>query len=72
MGRGRGPDARALGRRLHRPALLPVPAFALRLALGDLATELLASRRVVPRRALEAGFSFEYTSLEAALRAEMG
>jgi hypothetical protein len=63
---------RALGRRLHRPALLPVPAFALRLALGDLAVELLGSRRVVPRRALAAGFAFEYTAIDAALRAELG
>jgi uncharacterized protein (TIGR01777 family) len=62
---------RSLGRVLHRPTLLPVPAFALRLALGDLAVELLGSRRVVPRRALEAGFSFEYTTLDAALRAEI-
>jgi len=64
--------ARALGRRLHRPALLPVPAFALRFALGDLAVELLGSRRVVPHRALEAGFTFEYTAIDAALRAEIG
>jgi uncharacterized protein (TIGR01777 family) len=63
---------RALGRRLRRPALLPVPAFALRLALGDLAVELLGSRRVVPRRALAAGFAFEYTAIDAALRAEIG
>ena len=63
---------RALGRRLHRPALLPAPAFALRFALGDLAVELLGSRRVVPRRALGAGFTFEYTTIDAALRAEIG
>jgi uncharacterized protein (TIGR01777 family) len=39
---------RALARKLHRPAFVPVPAFAVRLALGDLASELLDSRRVVP------------------------
>ena len=40
---------RALGRELHRPAVLPVPAFALRLAFGEMADEaLLASARVVP------------------------
>lgn len=63
---------RSLGRALHRPALLPAPAFALRLALGDLAVELLGSRRAVPRRALDAGFSFEYPALDAALHAEIG
>ncbi len=63
---------RTLARRLHRPALLPVPAFALRLALGDLAVELLGSRRAVPRRALDAGFAFEYTAIDAALRAVIG
>jgi uncharacterized protein (TIGR01777 family) len=63
---------RTLARRLHRPALLPAPAFALRFALGDLALELLGSRRVVPRRALDAGFAFEYTAVDAALRAEIG
>ncbi len=63
---------RTLARRLHRPALLPVPAFALRLALGDLAVELLGSRRAVPRRALDAGFAFDYTAIDAALRAEIG
>ncbi|HEY5657806.1 MAG TPA: TIGR01777 family oxidoreductase [Myxococcota bacterium] len=63
---------RALGRQLHRPTLLPVPAFALRLALGDLAVELLGSRRAVPRRALEAGFAFEYAAVDAALHAELG
>jgi uncharacterized protein (TIGR01777 family) len=63
---------RTLARRLHRPALLPVPAFALRLALGDLALELLGSRRAVPRRALDAGFTFDYTAIDAALRAELG
>jgi uncharacterized protein len=62
---------RALGRVLGRPTLLPVPGCALRLALGDLADELLGSRRVVPRRALEAGFRFRYPAIEAALHAEL-
>jgi len=62
---------RTLGRVLSRPTLLPVPAFALRLALGDMAGELLGSRRVVPRAALDAGFAFEHPSLEPALREEL-
>lgn len=63
---------RTLARVLHRPALLRVPAFVLRRALGDLAGELLDSRRVQPARARAAGFAFEHATLEDALRAELG
>lgn len=62
---------RLLARRLRRPALLPVPAFALRALLGELAGELLGSRRVVPRRARERGFEFQHPSIESALDAEL-
>ena len=64
--------AHCLARQLRRPALLPVPALALRAVLGELAEELLASRRVVPRSALDRGFSFRHESLESALAAELG
>ena len=60
--------ARTLGRVLRRPALLPAPGFALRWLLGEQAEILLASQRAVPQRLLEAGFSFGYPRLEAALR----
>jgi uncharacterized protein (TIGR01777 family) len=59
--------ARALGRAMHRPALLPAPAFALKTILGDFSVELLASRRVIPKRATELGYAFRYTDLDAAL-----
>ncbi|MBV8518146.1 MAG: TIGR01777 family oxidoreductase [Acidobacteria bacterium] len=60
--------ARALGRALHRPALVPTPAFALRLAFGQMADEaLLAGQRVLPAHALREGFAFEHASLDAAL-----
>ncbi len=61
--------AAALGRVLRRPALLPAPAFALRLLLGrEMADELLLSgARVVPARLLAAGFRFAYPDLEPAL-----
>ena len=62
---------RSLARVLHRPALLAVPAFALRAALGELAGELLGSRRCQPQRALARGFRFAQPSLEAALAAEL-
>ena len=60
---------KTLGRVLHRPAILPVPAFALRFAFGQLADEaLLASTAAVPQRLLDAGFRFEFADLERALR----
>lgn len=62
----------ALARVLRRPALFPVPAPALRLALGGAADELLlASQRVLPRRLLDAGFEFTLPGIEEALRAAL-
>ncbi|MFO0912272.1 MAG: TIGR01777 family oxidoreductase [Pirellulales bacterium] len=58
----------ALGRVLHRPTLIPMPAFAARLALGEMADELLlASARVVPQQLTAAGFTFHHPQLEPAL-----
>ncbi len=59
--------ARSLGSALGRPAVLRQPAFALRLAMGEMADALLASQRVVPRRALEAGYAFRFPELAGAL-----
>lgn len=61
----------ALGRVLRRPAVLPVPSFALRAALGEIAGELLGSRRVDPVRARELGLRWRRPELEGALRAEL-
>lgn len=58
---------RTLGEALHRPALLAAPALALRLALGEAASVILASQRVVPERALEKGYRFAHPSLAGAL-----
>jgi hypothetical protein len=58
---------RALGRALHRPTLAPVPAFALRLALGEMAGLLLGGQRVLPRRLEESGYGFRFPTLEGAL-----
>ena len=64
---------RTLGRVLRRPARLPLPAAALRLALGEMGEQLLlASQGVAPRRLLDSGFAFQLPSLEAALRFELG
>jgi uncharacterized protein (TIGR01777 family) len=57
------------GRVLHRPALLPTPALALRVALGEQATLVCDGQRAVPARLLAAGFAFRYPELEPALRA---
>jgi len=63
---------RALAAQLHCPALLPVPAFALRVAMGQMAEEtILASARVRPARLLDAGFQFAYPTIEAALAANL-
>ncbi len=60
---------RTLARVLRRPAVLPLPAAALRLALGGIADEaLLASARVEPRRLAASGFTFRFPELEPALR----
>jgi uncharacterized protein (TIGR01777 family) len=62
--------ARTLGRVLHRPAMLPAPAFALRAILGEMAGALLLSgQRAVPEAAERHGFAFRYRRLEPALRA---
>ena len=58
---------------LNRPAVVPAPAAALRVLLGEAADELLlASQRVVPRRAEAAGFRFEFRDVGASLRAIYG
>jgi uncharacterized protein (TIGR01777 family) len=59
---------RQLAARLRRPALLPVPAFALRMVFGEMASVLLDSQRVLPQAALAAGFRFRYPELGPALR----
>ncbi|WP_434026321.1 TIGR01777 family oxidoreductase [[Pseudomonas] boreopolis] len=66
-----GVFARTLGTVLRRPARLRVPGFALRLALGEMAGLLLSGQRVLPTRALDAGFAFLHPGLEGALRASL-
>lgn len=57
----------ALARALKRPALIPVPALALKIALGGFSTEILGSKRVLPKKLLDAGFEFDYPHLVPAL-----
>ena len=61
---------RTLATALHRPAILPIPAFAARLAFGELADEgLLSSARVKPKKLLSSGFTFQFPNLGEALKA---
>jgi uncharacterized protein (TIGR01777 family) len=62
----------AVGRALHRPTVLAVPGFALRLVLGEFAEGILMSQRVLPGALLASGFAFEHPTVEAALDAAVG
>jgi uncharacterized protein (TIGR01777 family) len=64
--------AKALGRALRRPALLPVPPFALKLALGEFAGTILTGQRVIPARALALGYHFRYPEVDIAFRGIFG
>lgn len=63
---------RAFGHALHRPAVLPVPAFALRMVVGEFAETLLGGQRINPKKATDAGFSWKHPELGAALRELFG
>jgi uncharacterized protein (TIGR01777 family) len=58
---------RELASALHRPAILPVPQFALDLLLGEMAQIVYASQRVIPEAALQAGYQFRFPKLNGAL-----
>lgn len=64
--------ARALGRALRRPALVPAPAFALKLVLGEFANYVVTGQRVIPARAQALGYHFRYPELEIAFRGIFG
>lgn len=64
--------SRMIGTALGRPALLPTPAFALRLLLGDMATVVLDGQRALPTRLLALGYRFEYPNGDVALRNLLG
>jgi NAD dependent epimerase/dehydratase family enzyme len=64
--------ARALGRALHRPALMPTPAFALKIAMGEMAQAALSSQRALPAKARDAGYHFRYPEIDIAFRGIFG
>ncbi|BBL71409.1 TIGR01777 family oxidoreductase [Methylogaea oryzae] len=57
---------------LHRPALLPLPAWPLKLAMGEMAELLLGGQRVLPERLLQAGYRFKFPTLDLALSEAIG
>jgi uncharacterized protein (TIGR01777 family) len=61
----------ALAAAVHRPAVLPVPVPALKLAVGGVSSDILSSARVLPRKLLDAGYEFGYPGIAAALAAEL-
>ncbi|GAA2144411.1 TIGR01777 family oxidoreductase [Kitasatospora kazusensis] len=61
----------AMGRVLGRPTPFPVPEFALKAALGEMAVEVAGSHRVVPQRLLDAGFAFRHPDIDSAVRAAL-
>lgn len=64
--------AAALGRVAHRPAVLPVPGFVLRVVIGEFASDILASDRMLPTVLTDAGFTFEHPDIESAARWTLG
>jgi uncharacterized protein (TIGR01777 family) len=64
--------AKALGHAVHRPAVMPMPGFALQLLLGEMSEMVLTGQRVLPVRAGAAGFQFKYAELPAAFAAILG
>jgi len=60
--------AKALGRALHRPSFMPAPGFMIKLVLGEFGSVILEGQRVLPRRLLKEGFTFQYPDIDKALK----
>jgi uncharacterized protein len=63
--------SKALGRALHRPAIVPVPAFALKVLYGGMSKLVLEGQNAIPRRASELGYRFRHPDLDEALRSAL-
>ncbi|MEA2469069.1 MAG: uncharacterized protein QOE38_67, partial [Thermoleophilaceae bacterium] len=63
--------SKALGRALHRPSVVPVPGFAIKLLYGEMATIVTTGVRAVPKRLLELGYTFKRADLAEALAAAL-
>jgi uncharacterized protein (TIGR01777 family) len=60
--------AKALGRVLHRPSFMPAPGFMIRMVLGEFGSVILEGQRVLPRKLLQKGFTFQYPDIDKALQ----
>jgi uncharacterized protein (TIGR01777 family) len=60
--------AKALGRTLHRPSLIPAPGFMIKLVLGEFGSVILEGQRVIPKRLLESGFVYSYPEIDKAIQ----
>jgi hypothetical protein len=60
--------AKVIGATLNRPSLIPVPGFALRIALGEVATMVLEGQRAIPKRLENLGFTFQFPDIEPAMQ----
>ncbi|MDX1535524.1 MAG: TIGR01777 family oxidoreductase [Candidatus Spechtbacterales bacterium] len=60
--------AKALGSAVNRPAIIPVPKFALKIVLGELANEITMSQRVIPKKIQETDFNYKYPDINSALK----
>ena len=63
--------SKALGRALHRPAIAPVPAFAIHILYGDMAEIVTKGQNAIPQRTLELGYEHRHPQLDEALRAAL-
>ena len=64
--------SKALGKALHRPAVAPIPGAAIRLLYGDMAEIVTKGQRVIPKRTIELGYTFQHADLDEALEAAVG
>jgi len=64
--------AKALGKVLHRPSSVPAPGFMVKLVLGEFGSVILEGQKVLPKRLLDSGFTFQYPDIEKALQGIVG
>lgn len=60
--------AKYIGKTIHRPSFFPVPLIALKLAVGEAASSIVANQRVIPKKLLDAGFNFKFENVDEALK----
>jgi uncharacterized protein (TIGR01777 family) len=64
--------AKAIGKALHRPSFMPAPGFIVKLVLGEFGSVIIKGQRVIPKRLLDSGFTFQYPDIDKALQGIVG